>query len=38
MNELLKSKEIPSVMLGHGYKIRRSAIDDYIIKLEKSGS
>ena len=37
MNDLLKSKEIPSVMLGNGYKIRRSAIDDYILKLEKRG-
>ena len=38
MNELLKSKEIPSIMLGNGYRIRRSAIDDYILKLEQRGS
>ena len=38
MNELLRNKEIPSVMLGNGYKIRRSAIDDYILKLEKRGN
>ena len=37
MNELLRNKEIPAVLLGNGYKIRRSAIDDYILKLEKRG-
>ncbi|MCP1226589.1 helix-turn-helix domain-containing protein [Sebaldella sp. S0638] len=38
MNELLKSKEIPCVKLGNGYRMRRSAIDEYIIELEKRGS
>ena len=37
MYQLIKNGEIPHLYIGKGYKIRRSALDEYIKSHEKRG-